>query len=190
MTVRRVLTYLAELRGLSASVVRQRIERWLDRLGLGAWIDHKVENLSKGMQQKVQFVAAVLHEPELLILDEPFSGLDPINADVLRDIVKEQKANGTTILFSTHLMEHAEQMCDDICIIARSRKVLEGELGAIKRAAREARSGVVVELSTRGEERGRRGSGADATGSRFRRRGAPSREGGLRDDAAGWDRAG
>ncbi len=149
MTLRRVLTYLAELRGLSRDVIRPRIERWLDRLGLGAWIDRKVENLSKGMQQKVQFVAAVLHEPDLLILDEPFSGLDPINADVLRDIVKEQRASGRTILFSTHLMEHAEQMCDDICIIAGSRKVLEGELGAVKRAAREKRGGVVVELSGR-----------------------------------------
>jgi len=150
MTVRRVLTYLAELRGLSRAVVRPRVERWLDRLGLGGWIDHKVENLSKGMQQKVQFVAAVLHEPDLLILDEPFSGLDPINADVLRDIVKEQRASGRTILFSTHLMEHAEQMCDDICILAGSRKVLEGGLSAVKRAAREKRSGVVVELSARG----------------------------------------
>jgi ABC-2 type transport system ATP-binding protein len=98
------------------------------------------------MQQKVQFVAAVIHEPDLLVLDEPFSGLDPINADVLRDIVRGQRAAGKTILFSTHLMEHAEQMCDDVCILARSRKVLEGELRAIKRAAQEARNCVVVEL--------------------------------------------
>jgi ABC-2 type transport system ATP-binding protein len=148
MTVRCVLTFLAELRGLSPGVVAPRITGWLDRFGLADWVDRKVETLSKGMQQKVQFVAAVLHEPDLLILDEPFSGLDPINADLLREIVKEQRARGRTILFSTHLMEHAEQMCDDICILARSRKVLEGDLAAIKRDARDARRGVTIELKT------------------------------------------
>jgi ABC-2 type transport system ATP-binding protein len=146
MTVRRMLTFLAELRGLRRADIGPRVERWLARLELTEWLDRKVESLSKGMQQKVQFVAAVIHEPDLLVLDEPFSGLDPINADVLRDIVREQRARGKTILLSTHLMEHAEQMCDDVCIIARSRKVLDGELRAIKRAAQEARHGVVVEL--------------------------------------------
>ena len=91
MTVRRVLTFLAELRGLPRAEVAPKITRWLERLELGKWIDAKVEALSKGMQQKVQFVATVLHDPDLLILDEPFSGLDPLNADVLRDIVREQK---------------------------------------------------------------------------------------------------
>jgi ABC-2 type transport system ATP-binding protein len=154
MTVRRVLTFLAELRGLSRGVIAPRITHWLDRFGLADWIDRKVETLSKGMQQKVQFVAAVLHEPDLVILDEPFSGLDPINADLLREIIQEQRARGRTILFSTHLMEHAEQMCDDICILARSKKVLEGELAAIKRQARDARRGVTIELKARaaGEE--------------------------------------
>jgi ABC-2 type transport system ATP-binding protein len=146
MTVRRMLTFLAELRGLRGADIGTRIERWLARLELTAWLDRKVEALSKGMQQKVQFVAAVIHDPDLLVLDEPFSGLDPINADVLRDIVREQRTRGKTILFSTHLMEHAEQMCDDVCIIARSRKLLDGELRAIKREAQEARRGVVVEL--------------------------------------------
>jgi ABC-2 type transport system ATP-binding protein len=147
MTVRRMLAFLGELRGLSRSDVGPRIERWMARLELTAWLDRKVESLSKGMQQKVQFVAAVIHEPDLLVLDEPFSGLDPINADLLRDIVREQRARGKTILFSTHLMEHAEQMCDDVCILARSRKVLEGQLRAIKRVAQQERNGVIVELA-------------------------------------------
>ena len=153
MTVRRVLVFLAELRGMKAADIVPRVERWLDRFELSAWIDRKVESLSKGMQQKVQFVAAVLHEPDLLVLDEPFSGLDPINADLLREIVREQRDSGKTILFSTHLMEHAEQMCDDVCIIARSRKVLDGHLRDIKREAQEARNRVVVELGgARGAE--------------------------------------
>jgi ABC-2 type transport system ATP-binding protein len=147
MTVRRMIAFIAELRGVPPSEIGGRIERWLARLELTAWLDRKVESLSKGMQQKVQFVAAVIHEPDLLVLDEPFSGLDPINADVLRDIVREQRGRGKTILFSTHLMEHAEQMCDDVCIIARSRKVLDGDLRAIKRAAQQERNAVLVELA-------------------------------------------
>jgi ABC-2 type transport system ATP-binding protein len=154
MTVRRVLTYLGELRGLSRAALAPRVERWIERLGLADWIDRKVENLSKGMQQKVQFVAAVLNDPDLVILDEPFSGLDPINAGVLREIVLEQRAAGKTVLFSTHLMEHAEQLCDEICILSRSRKVLEGGLIAIKAEARDARRGVIIELR----------NGPDATG--------------------------
>ena len=141
MTVCRMLAFLAELRGLSRADIGPRVERWMAGLELGEWLDRKVESLSKGMQQKVQFVAAVIHEPDLLVLDEPFSGLDSINADLLRDIVREQRTKGTTILFSTHLMEHAEQMCDDVCIVARSHKVLDGELRAIKKAAQEARNG-------------------------------------------------
>jgi ABC-2 type transport system ATP-binding protein len=152
MTVRRVLTFLAELRGLDTSVVAPRIQSWLDRLELGRWIDSKVEALSKGMQQKVQFVATVLHEPDLLILDEPFSGLDPINADVLREIVREQRSKGKTILFSTHLMEHAEQICDDVCIIARSEKVLDGELSTVKRAAGAEQNAYVIEIEPASEQ--------------------------------------
>jgi ABC-2 type transport system ATP-binding protein len=147
MTVRRVLTFLAELRGLSRAEVAPRITRWLDRLELGKWADVKVETLSKGMQQKVQFIAAVLHEPDLLILDEPFSGLDPINADVLRDIVREQKAAGKTILFSTHLMEHAEQLCDALCIMARAERVLEGTLVDVKARARDTRNAYRVQIA-------------------------------------------
>jgi ABC-2 type transport system ATP-binding protein len=147
MTVRRVLTFLAELRGVSRAESATRIPKWIERLELGAWVDKKVEALSKGMQQKVQFIGTVLHEPDLLILDEPFSGLDPINADVLREIVAEQKKANRTILFSTHLMEHAEQLCDALCIIAHSKRILEGELSSIKKRAREARNAYKVEVA-------------------------------------------
>ena len=150
MTVRRVLTFLAELRGLDRADVAPRVTRWLERLELGKWTDAKVESLSKGMQQKVQFIATVLHEPDLLILDEPFSGLDPLNADVLRDIVREQKDAGRTILFSTHLMEHAEQLCDALCILARSERVLEGSLTDVKTRARDARNAYRVEIAREG----------------------------------------
>jgi ABC-2 type transport system ATP-binding protein len=150
MTVRRVLTFLAELRGLDRADIAPRVTRWLERLELGRWMDAKVESLSKGMQQKVQFIATVLHEPDLLILDEPFSGLDPLNADVLRDIVREQKVAGRTILFSTHLMEHAEQLCDALCILARSERVLEGSLADVKARARDARNAYRVEIAREG----------------------------------------
>jgi ABC-2 type transport system ATP-binding protein len=147
MTVRRVLSFLAELRGLDRAEVAPKITRWLERLELAKWADAKVETLSKGMQQKVQFIATVLHEPDLLILDEPFSGLDPLNADVLRDIVREQKQAGKTILFSTHLMEHAEQLCDALCIMARAERVLEGSLADVKSRARDARNAYRVEIA-------------------------------------------
>ena len=135
MRVLDMLAFMGELRGLSRTESKQRAGRWLDRLGLGQWAKNKVQDLSKGMQQKVQFAATMLHEPELIILDEPWSGLDPINAEVLRDVVAEQKAAGRTVLFSTHQMEQAEKICDQVCIIARGRKVLDGGLLEIKRAA-------------------------------------------------------
>jgi ABC-2 type transport system ATP-binding protein len=135
MRVLDMLAFMGELRGLTGADARRRGRAWLDRLGLGQWHGNRVQDLSKGMQQKVQFAATVLHEPELVILDEPWSGLDPINADVLRDVVREQKAAGRTVLFSTHLMEQAEQICEHIFIIARGKKVLDGRLTDIKRAA-------------------------------------------------------
>jgi ABC-2 type transport system ATP-binding protein len=135
MRVSEMIAFMGELRGLPARDARTRTGAWLERLGLGQWARNKVQDLSKGMQQKVQFAATMIHEPELVILDEPWSGLDPINADVLRDVVREQKAAGRTILFSTHLMEQAEQICDHICIIARGKKVLDGRLADVKRAA-------------------------------------------------------
>jgi ABC-2 type transport system ATP-binding protein len=135
MKVAELLQFFGELRGVARADAARRAREWLERLEIAEWADNKVQDLSKGMQQKVQFVTALIHEPELLILDEPWSGLDPINAEVLREIVGEQKAAGRTILFSTHLMEQAEKICDHVCIIARGRKVLEGDLGEIKRAA-------------------------------------------------------
>src|SRR5262245_55077094 len=126
MRVAAALTFFGELRGLTAREARRRAGAWLERLDLGRWARNEVQDLSKGMQQKVQFAAALLHEPELLVLDEPWSGLDPINAEVLRAMVAEQKQAGRSVIFSTHGMEQAEQICDGVTIIARGRKVLDG----------------------------------------------------------------
>ncbi len=135
MRVGETLTFFAELRGIGTRDAMRRAGDWLTKLGLDDWARNKVQDLSKGMQQKVQFASALIHEPELVILDEPWSGLDPINAEVLREIVLEQRALGRTVLFSTHLMEQAEKICDYVCIIARGRKVVEGALAEVKREA-------------------------------------------------------
>lgn len=135
MKVLEVLAFFGELRGLRRKRAFAQASSWLERLKISDWAQNKVQDLSKGMQQKVQFAAALIHDPELLILDEPWSGLDPINADVLKDIVIAQKEAGRTILFSTHLMEQAEQICDSICIIARGRKAVEGNLAELKQSA-------------------------------------------------------
>jgi ABC-2 type transport system ATP-binding protein len=135
MKVREMLGFLGELRGLRRGEARERADAWLARLDLAGWADKKVQDLSKGMQQKVQFAGALIHEPELVILDEPWSGLDPLNADLLREVVLEQRSAGRTVLFSTHLMEQAEKICDAVCIIARGRKVLDGALDRLKREA-------------------------------------------------------
>ena len=139
-----LITFLGEIRGLRRGEARRRGGAWLDRLGLPEWADKKVEDLSKGMQQKIQFIGTVIHEPELLILDEPFSGLDPINQDVLEEIVRDYHAQGTTIVFSTHLMDQAERLCERVCLISNSRKVLDGDLKEIKAA--ERRGVVAVEF--------------------------------------------
>jgi len=133
MRVLDAIEFLGELRGLSRRDAKTRGTAWLDKLGLGQWKANKVQDLSKGMQQKVQFAAALIHEPELVILDEPWSGLDPINAEVLRTTVEEIRASGRTVLFSTHQMEQAEKVCDGVCIIARGKKVLDGNLREIKK---------------------------------------------------------
>ncbi len=138
------ITFLAEIRGVPRSEGRRRGQAWLERLGLEAWGDRRVEDLSKGMQQKVQFIGTVVHEPDLLILDEPFSGLDPINQDVLEEIVRDFHARGTTILFSTHLMDQAERLCERVCLISSSRKVLDADLRELK--ARERKGVVAVEF--------------------------------------------
>ena len=139
MRVVDVLAFIGELRGLAPKVATMRARAWLERLGLEAWMGHRVQELSKGMQQKVQFAAAMLHEPELVILDEPWSGLDPINADVLQNIVGELRAAGRTVVFSTHQMEQAEKIVDALCIIARGRTVLAGALADIKRERADTR---------------------------------------------------
>jgi ABC-2 type transport system ATP-binding protein len=126
------LRFFGELKNMRRSHLNEAIDRWLEKLKLADWKNKKAEELSKGMQQKIQFITAVLHDPDLLILDEPFSGLDPINVELLKDTVLELKAAGKTIIFSTHLMEQAEKLCDDICLMNRSQKVLDGSLREIK----------------------------------------------------------
>jgi ABC-2 type transport system ATP-binding protein len=135
MRVVEMIQFMGELRGLSAAEAKRRADKWLARLGLSQWAKNRVQDLSKGMQQKVQFATALIHEPELVILDEPWSGLDPINAEVLRDVVDEIRSAGRTVMFSTHQMEQAEKVCDSVCIIARGQKVLDGKLQDIKRAS-------------------------------------------------------
>jgi ABC-2 type transport system ATP-binding protein len=125
--------FFAALKNVDAKEAEQRLDRWLARLKLTEWKNRKSSELSKGMQQKVQFINAIVHEPDLLILDEPFSGLDPVNLELLKDVILELKASGKTIIFSTHQMEIAERICDDICLINRSRKVLEGSIREVKR---------------------------------------------------------
>ncbi len=133
MTVTDHLLFLAELHGLRAREAKPKIAAWLEKIGLTTWAKAKVEALSKGMQQKIQLVGTVLHEPEVLILDEPFSGLDPINQGLFKQMIADFRGQGRTILFSTHILEQAEKLCDSICLIAHGRVVLAGELAAIKR---------------------------------------------------------
>ncbi len=132
MRVGEQLRYFGELKGLSAREAETRLNHWLARLKLSEWKNHKTNELSKGMQQKIQFIATVMHDPDLLILDEVFSGLDPVNAELMKDVLLELKADRRTIIFSTHMMSQAEELCDDICLINRSRKVLEGSLREVK----------------------------------------------------------
>jgi ABC-2 type transport system ATP-binding protein len=126
------LRYFAALKNLSTKQADERIDFWLNRVGLSDWKKKKASDLSKGMQQKIQFISAVMHDPDLIILDEPFSGLDPVNVEDLQEIVLELKAAGKTIIFSTHLMSTAERLCDDIVLINRSQKVLGGSLREVK----------------------------------------------------------
>src|SRR5258706_6687423 len=132
MRVLDVLVFLAETKGVARKSARAKATEWLGRLGLGERRLSKVADLPKGMQQKVQFIATVLHDPELVILDEPFSGLDPVNSQVLRGTVVDYRRRGKTVLFSTHIMEHAEKLCDRLCIIARGRKLIDGTLAEVK----------------------------------------------------------
>jgi ABC-2 type transport system ATP-binding protein len=133
MRVGELLLFLAELKGIRGQEARNRIEEWLDRFDLTDWKQKKVEELSRGMQQKIQFIATVIHRPDLIILDEPFSGLDPVNTKLLKDIMLEMKNQGRTIIFSTHRMEQVEMISDNICLINKAELVLEGNLSRIKK---------------------------------------------------------
>jgi ABC-2 type transport system ATP-binding protein len=126
------LIFLGELHGMAAAAARQKAVAWCERLEISDWLQKKVEELSKGMQQKIQFVATLLHDPDFIIMDEPFGGLDPVNATLLKDVLLELKKQGKTILFSTHRMDQVEKLCDSICLINRGKSVLQGDLKQIK----------------------------------------------------------
>ena len=134
MQVRALIVFLAALRGLNEAEADRRAREWLDRFNLGEWSEKKLVDLSKGMQQKVQFITAVIHRPSVVILDEPFSGLDPVNAATVKDIMLEMRQQGSTIVLSTHRMEQVEMMCDSICLINHGRNILDGDLRAIKQS--------------------------------------------------------
>jgi len=132
MKVGEHLLYLARLKGLSAREARDSIDYWFQKFGITNWYDKKVEELSKGMQQKIQFIATVIHQPKLLILDEPFSGLDPINTNLIKDEIHELNRQGTSIIFSTHRMEQVEEICEYIVLINQGENVLEGRVSEVK----------------------------------------------------------
>ena len=125
--------YLAQLKGMSKSEAKQRLKYWFEKLDIGDWWNKKIQELSKGMAQKIQFVVTVLHQPKLLIFDEPFSGFDPINANLIKDEILQLRDEGATVIFSTHRMESVEELCDHIALIHKSNKILDGKLQDIKR---------------------------------------------------------
>jgi ABC-2 type transport system ATP-binding protein len=153
MRVLDVIVFFAQLKGMDGRSARREAGAWLDRMGLGDWRAAKVEALSKGMQQKVQFITTVIHSPELLILDEPASGLDPVNQEVLRDTILSARAEGRTVIFSTHNMAQAEELCEHVCIIAGGRKVLDGRVRDVRRENRGERYRVEFEGVTDEVER-------------------------------------
>ncbi|MBT8306337.1 MAG: ATP-binding cassette domain-containing protein [Maribacter sp.] len=142
--------YLAQLKGLSKSEAKKRLKYWFEKLDIGDWWNKKVQELSKGMAQKIQFIITVLHEPKLLIFDEPFSGFDPINANIIKDEILNLKAQGTSIIFSTHRMESVEELCEYITLIHQSKKILDGKLSEIKKAFKKNIFHVVVQAENVG----------------------------------------
>jgi len=134
MSVVDQLLYFAELKGLKRSQAKEQVKFWLKRLDIIDWADKKMEELSKGMAQKIQFISTILHQPKFLILDEPFSGFDPVNADMVKDLIIELKKGGTTILFSTHRMDNVEELCDRLAIIHKGKKVLDGAINEVRRS--------------------------------------------------------
>ena len=147
MTVRKVLSYLGALKNMTTNELSRIIPQWLDEVDLSDWADKKVEKLSRGMHQKLQFVATVINDPDILILDEPFSGLDPINLELLKSIILRMRNEGKTVIFSTHMMEQAEKLCDAILLINGGRKVIDGSLAHI----REQYSSNTVVVETEGD---------------------------------------
>ena len=137
MEIGEQMIYLARLKGLTRDDASKRLKFWFEKLGMETWWKKKIEELSKGMQQKAQFVATVLHEPDLIILDEPFSGFDPVNAELIKDEILELNRKGATILFSTHRMESVEELCDSIALIHLSHKILDGKVKAIRNSYRD-----------------------------------------------------
>lgn len=146
------ILYLAQLKGLSKSESIKRTKYWFEKMEIESWWTKKVEELSKGMQQKVQFIATIIHEPELLILDEPFSGFDPVNADIIKNEFLELNKKGTTIIFSSHRMESVEQLCNHIALINKSKKILEGTVTDIRNQYKENKYSVVVKRTKTDEE--------------------------------------
>ena len=134
MTVVDQLLYFAELKGVKRSDAKQEVKHWMNKLDIVEWADKKMEELSKGMAQKIQFVSTILHKPTFLILDEPFSGFDPVNADMVKDLIIDMKNQGTTILFSTHRMDNVEELCDQIAIIHQGKMILDGEIQSVRRS--------------------------------------------------------
>lgn len=132
MSIGDQLLYFGELKGMSRQEVRNQAKYWFERLGMELWWDKKLSDLSKGMAQKVQFVVTVLHRPRLLILDEPFSGFDPVNANLIKDQILDLKAQGTTIILSTHRMESVEELCDSVALVHQSKKLLDGTISEVK----------------------------------------------------------
>jgi ABC-2 type transport system ATP-binding protein len=127
------LYFLAAIKEVSRDTARQRIQGWLEKMELKPWLNKKVDELSKGMQQKIQFISTIVHDPDILILDEPFSGLDPLNVALMREYFLEFRGRGKTIIFCTHVLEQAEKLCDEIILMARSKKILEGSVKELKR---------------------------------------------------------
>lgn len=145
MTLLEVITFLAQVKGWDRARINQAIDPWLEKMSLSEYKLRKVEELSKGMQQKLQFITTLIHQPELIILDELFSGLDPLNIELIKGILLDEKRRGTTILFSTHVMEQAEKLCDFICLINQGEKVLDGSLADVK--AKFGKNSIQIEMA-------------------------------------------
>ncbi|MFQ5551092.1 MAG: ABC transporter ATP-binding protein [Gemmatimonadales bacterium] len=147
MNAGEILAYFGKLKGMPASAAKDKARQLLTQFGLGDWIDQKCETLSKGMSQKVQILSTLIHDPELVILDEPFSGLDPVNVETVREMILRIKRTGKTVIFSTHVMEQAEQICDSILLINRGRKIIDGPIGEVRASGGRV---VVVEYEGNG----------------------------------------